>query len=153
MRKRERGWCLDLLALVVLVVLLPSTAWCIPYLGVSCVDHNNSRIGAITHNSSYGNSSNNNSSSSSSSTMPLFHCCSKLPLGHHSRFLLATFHASIVGRWATFFENVVSPSKATRCELRHPWSISKGAIRRVLHHGRAMPTTPPCRIFPWEKNC
>jgi hypothetical protein len=32
---------------VVLVVLLLSTAWCIPHLGVSYTDHNNSRIGAI----------------------------------------------------------------------------------------------------------
>jgi hypothetical protein len=42
---------------VVLAVLLPSTAWCIPHLGVSWVDHNNSRIGAVTHNSNRGNSS------------------------------------------------------------------------------------------------
>jgi hypothetical protein len=48
---------------VVLVVLLSSTAWCIPHLGVSCGNHNSSRIGAITHNSNRGNSSSNSSSS------------------------------------------------------------------------------------------
>jgi hypothetical protein len=47
---------------------------------VSCVDHNNSRIGALAHNSNHDNSS------SSSSTMPLLHHRSKLPLGHHSSF-------------------------------------------------------------------
>jgi hypothetical protein len=43
------------------------------HLGVSCVDHNSSRIGSITHNFNRDNSSNN----SSSSTVPLPH--------HHSR--------------------------------------------------------------------
>jgi hypothetical protein len=60
---------MDPLAAVVLVVLLQSTAWYIPHLGVSCVDHNSSRIGAIAHNSNSGNSS-SNSHSSSSSTVP-----------------------------------------------------------------------------------
>jgi hypothetical protein len=31
--KKRKSWCLDLLAVLVLVVLLPSTAWCIPHLG------------------------------------------------------------------------------------------------------------------------
>jgi hypothetical protein len=60
MRRRGKGWCLDPLAVVVLAVLHPSTAWCIPHLGVSCVDHNSSRIGAITHNSNRGNFNSNN---------------------------------------------------------------------------------------------
>jgi hypothetical protein len=34
-------------------MLLLSTTWCIPYLGVSCADCSNSRIGAITHNSNF----------------------------------------------------------------------------------------------------
>jgi hypothetical protein len=136
-------------------MLLPCTAWCIPHLGVSCVDHNSSRSGAIAHNSSRGNSSSNSHSSnnSGSSTMPLLHCCGKLPSGHHTSFPLATFHASTMERWASLLENAAYASKATRRELRHPWSISRGAIRRLLHHGRAAPTTPPWRRFPREKKC
>jgi hypothetical protein len=132
---------------VVLEVLLPSTAWCTPHLGVSCVDHNSNRIGAIAHNSNYGNSS-SNSHSSSSSTMPLLHHHSRLPSGHHISFPPATFHATTTGRWATLLENVTNPSKATHCELRHPWLDSRETIKRVLHHGRAAPTTPPWRRFP-----
>jgi hypothetical protein len=139
--------------MVVLAVLLLSTVWCIPHLGVSCVDHNSSKIGAIAHNSNRGNSSSNSRSSSnnSSSTVPLPHRRSRLPSGHHSSFPPATFHASTMGRWATLLENVACQIKATHRELRHPWSISRGAIRRVLHHERATPTTPPWRRFPWEK--
>jgi hypothetical protein len=73
--------------------------------------------------------------------------------GCHSSFPPATFHASTVGKWATLLENIVCPSKATHHELRHPWSISKGAIRRVLHHGQVALTTPPWRRFPQEKKC
>jgi hypothetical protein len=124
-----------------------STAWC-PHLGVSCVNHINSRIGAITHNSNRGNSSSN--SHNSSSTVPLLHRRSRLPLGHHNRFPPATFHASTTGRWVTLLENAACPSIATRCEFRHPWSFSRRAIRRVLRHERATPTTP-WRRFPWEK--
>jgi hypothetical protein len=154
MRKRGRGSCLDPPAAVVLAVLLQSTAWCIPHMGVSCVDHNNSRIGAITHNSNHGNSSSNSHSSSnnSSSTVPLLHRHSRLPSGYHNSFPLVTFHASTMGRWATFLENAACLRKAIHRQLRHPWSISRGAIRRVLHHGWAMPTTPPWRRFAWEKN-
>jgi hypothetical protein len=61
------------MAVVVLAALLPSTAWCTPHLGVNCVDHNSSRIGALAHNSSCGNSSSNSYSSSSSSTVLLLH--------------------------------------------------------------------------------
>jgi hypothetical protein len=99
--------------------------------GVSCIDHISSRIGAIAHNSNCGNASSNSYSSSnnnSSSTMPLLHCRSKLPSGHHSSFPPATFHTSTVGRWATLLENAACPSKATRRKLRHPWSISKWSI-------------------------
>jgi hypothetical protein len=115
--------------------------------GVSCVDHSSSRIWAIIDNSS-----NNNHSSNSSST-PLLHRHSRLPLGRHSSSPLATFYASTAGRWATLLENVTSPSKATRHELRHPWSINRWAIKRVMHQGRAVPTTPPWRRFPREKKC
>jgi hypothetical protein len=134
---------------VVLAVLLPSTAWCIPHLGVSCVDHNSSRIGAVTHNSNHGNSRNNNHSRSS--TMLLLQCHNRLPSSHHSSFLPATFHATTTGRWGTLLDNAVSSSKATHRELRHLWSTSRGAIRRVLHHGLAAPTTPSWRRFPREK--
>jgi hypothetical protein len=105
--------------------------------GVSCVDHINSRIGDIAHNSNRGNSSSNNHSSSnrSSSILPLLHYHSRLPSGHHICFPPATFHASTRGRWATLLENAAYPSKATHCELWHPWLISRGAIRRVLCHG------------------
>jgi hypothetical protein len=133
---------------VVLAVFLPSTAWCIPHPGVSCVYHN-SKIGAIAHNSNYGNSSNN----SSSSTVPLLHRHSRLPSSHHRSFPLATSHASTAGRWGTLLKNAICPSKATRREFRHPWSISRGAIRKGLHHGRLAPTTPPWRRFPREKKC
>jgi hypothetical protein len=144
---------MDPLAVVVLAVHLPCTTWCIPHLGVSCVDHNNSRIGAIAHHSNHGNSSNNSSGNSTSSTVPLLHRCNRLPSGHHSSFLPATFHASTVGRWATLLDNAACPSKATHREFQHPWSISRGAIRRVLRHGQATPTTPPWRRFLWEKKC
>jgi hypothetical protein len=118
-------------------------------LGVSYVDHNSSRIGPLAHNSNHGNSS----SSSSSSIVPLLHHRSRLHSGHHSSFLLATFHASTVGRQVTLLENDASPSKATHREPWHLWSINRGAIRGVLHHGWAAPTTPPQRRFPWEKKC
>jgi hypothetical protein len=138
---------------VVLAVLLPSTAWCVPHLEVSCIDQNSSRIGAIANNYNCGNSSSNshNSSSSNSSTVLLLHHHSRLPSGCHSNFPPATFHASAVGRWATLLENAASPSKATHHKLQHPWSNNGGAIRRVLYHRLAAPTRPPWRRFPREK--
>jgi hypothetical protein len=72
-----------------------STVWCIPHLGVSCVDHNSSRVGAIAYNSNSGNFSNN--TRSSSSTVPLPHRHSRMPLGLHNNSPPATFHASTVG--------------------------------------------------------
>jgi hypothetical protein len=137
---------------VVLAVFLQSIIWCIPHSGVSCIDHNSYRTGVIAHNSNYGNSS-NNGRSSSSSTVPLLHHHSRLPSGHHSSFPLVTFHALTVARWNTLLENAVFPSKAICHELQHPWSISRGAIKTVLHHGRLALTTPPWRRFPWEKKC
>jgi hypothetical protein len=122
----------------------------------SCVNNNSSRIGAIAHNSNLGNfSSNSHSNNNSSSSMvPLpHHHCSRLPSGHHSNFLLATFHASTVGRWATLLDSAACLSKATRRELWHPWLISRGAIRRVLHDGQVTLTTPQWRRFPREKKC
>jgi hypothetical protein len=133
---------------VVLVVLLPSTAWCILHLGVSCVDHNSSRIRAFAHHSNCCNSNNN---SSSSSTVLLLHRHSRLPSGRHSSFPPATSHASTTGRWATLLENAANPSKETHHELRHPRSTSRGAIRRVLHHRLAAPTTLSWRRFLREK--
>jgi hypothetical protein len=121
------------------------------HLGVSCVDHNSSRIGAIAHNSNRNNFSRN--SSSNSSTMLLPHCHSRLPSGRDNNFPPATFHASTGGRWVTLLENATSQSKETHRERRHPWSTSRWANRRVLHHKLATPTTPPRRIFPWEKKC
>jgi hypothetical protein len=110
-----------------------------------------SRIGAITHNSNRGNS--RISSKSNNSTVPLLHRQSRLPSGHHSSFPPATFRASTAGRWATLLENAACPSKATHRKLQHPWSITRGAIRRVLHHGRVVPTTTSWRRFPQEKKC
>jgi hypothetical protein len=104
-------------AVVVLTVLLRSTTWCIPHLGVSCVDYNSRRIGAITRNSNRNNSSSN----SSSSTVPLPDHHSRLQSGHHNSFPLAAFHASTIERWATSLENAAYPRKAIRRELRHPW--------------------------------
>jgi hypothetical protein len=74
-------------------VLLQSTAWCIPHLGFSCVDHNSSRIGSIAHNSNHGNLSSNSrrNSNSSSSIVPLHRRHSRLPSGHHSSFPASNF--------------------------------------------------------------
>jgi hypothetical protein len=131
---------------------LPSNAWCIAHLGVHCVDHNRSGIGAVAHNSNCGNSSNScNSSSNNSSTVLLLHHHSRLPPGRHSSFPPAISHASTVGRWGTLLENTTCPSKATHRELWHPWSTSRGANKRVLRHRLAAPTTPPWRRFPHEK--
>jgi hypothetical protein len=128
---------------VVLAVLLLSTAWCILHLGVSCVNHNSSKIGAISHNFNGDNFSSNNRSTSNSSIVLLPHRHSRLPPSCRSNFPPATFDASTTGRCATLLENAASQSKATHRELWHPWSTSKGAIRRVLHHGLATPTVTP----------
>jgi hypothetical protein len=130
---------------VVLPVFLPSTAWCIPHLGVSYVDHNSSRIGVITHNTNrdnFSSNSRNNSSSSNSSTVLLPHHHSRLPPGLHSNSPPATFHASTAKRWAAFLENATSPSRATHRKLWHPWSTREGPSEgsymmdwpRQLHH-------------------
>jgi hypothetical protein len=125
-----------------------STAWCIPHLGVSCADHNSSRIGAITHNTNNDNSSrnnhnNNNNSNNSSSTVLLLHHRSSMQSGHHSRFPPTTFCATTVERWDTSLATASCPSKATHHELWHSWSINK----RVLHHGLAVLATPPWMRF------
>jgi hypothetical protein len=135
-------------------VLLPSTAWCIPHLGLSCPNHNGNRIGAIAHNTNSGNSSSNshnnrsnscnNSSSSSSSTVLLLHCRSSLESGHHSRLPPVAFCATIAKRWDNLSVTASCPSKATHHELRHPWSINKGPTEgscsmdrpcQLHHHG------------------
>jgi hypothetical protein len=135
---------------VILAVLLLSTAWCIPHMGVSYVDLNSSSIRAITHNTSSGSSSHN---SSSSSVVLLLHLHSRRPSGHHSSFPLATLHASTVGRWSTLLMNAASPRKATHHELWNPWSTSRGANRGALHHELATPTTPPWMRSPRENKC
>jgi hypothetical protein len=43
--KKRKKKMPDPLAVVVLAVLHPRTAWCIPHLEVSCINHNNNRIG------------------------------------------------------------------------------------------------------------
>jgi hypothetical protein len=141
---------MDPLHVVVLVVLLLSTAWCIPNLGVSYADLNSSSIGAITHNTTSSSSSRFNSSSSNS-TVLLPHCHSTLQSSHHSKLPPATFHATTTGSWDTSPASASCPSKTTHHKLRHPWSINKGANRGILHHGLAAPTTPPWMRSPREK--
>jgi hypothetical protein len=94
--------CQDLREVVILAVLLQSTAWCIPRLGVSYVDHNSSRIGAIALNSIHGNFSDHNHNSrgsSNSSTVLLPHHYSRLWSGCHSRLSTTAFRASTVKSW------------------------------------------------------
>jgi hypothetical protein len=143
------------LVVVVQVVLRLSSAWYIPYLGVSYADHHSSRIGAIAHSINHGSSSyssNNHSSRNSSSTVLHLNPCSSLPSGHHSSLPPATFHASTAGRCGTLPVNAANPSKTARHKLRHPWSASKGA-RGVLHHRLVVPATPSWMRSPWEKKC
>jgi hypothetical protein len=103
------------------------------------------------NNGSSSSSSYNNSNNSS--TMLLLHCCSSLQSGHHSRFPPATFRATTMQRWDTSLSSTSCPSKATHHELRHPWSINKGAKRGVLHNGLAAPTTPPWMRSLQEQKC
>jgi hypothetical protein len=109
-----------------------------------------SRTGAIVHNSNSSNSSKHNSSIS---TVLQPHHCSRLPSGHHNSFPLVTLPTTTTKRWGTFLESATNPSKATHHKLRHPWSINRGANRRVLCHGLAAPTIPPWRKLPQEKKC
>jgi hypothetical protein len=136
---------------MVLAVLLLSIVWCIPHLGVSCTDLNSSSIGVVTCNTSSG--SFNHNSCSSSSFVLLLHLCSRRPSDPHNGFPPTTFHASTVGRWGTLLVNDVSPRKATHHELRHLWSISRGAYRGALQHELAALTTPPWIRSPQEKKC
>jgi hypothetical protein len=126
---------------VVLTVLLPSTAWCIPHVRVSCTDCNSSRTGAITHNSIRGNSSRH---SSSSSTVLLPHCYSKLPSGHHSSFPLVTFPATTMGRWGTLLESAASQAnqltvsfgtRGQSTEGRAEGSYAMDWPHQLYHHG------------------
>jgi hypothetical protein len=154
-RRREGGQCQDPPALVGLVVLLLSTAWCMPHLLDSCVDPNSSSIRTTAHNMNSGSSScnNNNHNNNNSSTMLLLHRRSKLQPGHHNNLLPATFYASTAERWGILLVNAASLSKTFHHELWHPWLINKGANRGVLHHGLAAPTTPPWMRSPRAKKC
>jgi hypothetical protein len=80
----------------------PKYRICIPRLGVSCVDHNSNRIGAIALNSNHGNFSDNNHNSngnSNSSTVLLPHHYSRLRPGHNSRLPATAFRASTAESW------------------------------------------------------
>jgi hypothetical protein len=125
-------------------MLLLSSAWCIPHLGVSCADLNSNSIGAIAHNT---NSDSSNHNSSSSSTMLLLHHHSMLQSGHHIGFPPATSHTSTAESWDTSPASASCPRKAIHHELNHPWSINRGA----LDHGLVVPTTPPWMRSPREK--
>jgi hypothetical protein len=147
--KKRKKLMLASTAVVAQTVLLPSTAWCIPHMGVTCTDLNSSKIGAIAHNI---NSSNNNNNHSSS-TVLLLHHCNRLHLGHHNRLPTTIFRASTVEIWDTLPANASLQSRTTLPKLRQPWSTSRRTHRGVLHHGLAVPTTPPWRRFPRKKKC
>jgi hypothetical protein len=142
-------------SVVVLAVLLPNTAWCIPHLGLSCVDHNSSRIGAIIHYSNCGNSSNNNHNSNSnnnnSSTVLLPHHHSRMQSGHHSRPPTVTFRASTAGSWDISPVSAYCQCRTIPLELRQPWPIIRRVHRGVLCQGLVVPTIPPWRRSPREK--
>jgi hypothetical protein len=112
-------------------VLLLSNIWCIPRLGVSCVDLNNSNTGAVTCNTSSGNSNHNNSNSLVVLLLDL-HC--RRPSGHHSNIPSVASHASTMGRWGTLLMNVASPSKATHHKLHTHGQLAEG------------PTEGPCTM-------
>jgi hypothetical protein len=152
MRRRERRWCLHPLTIVAQAVLLLSTAWCIPHLGVSYADLNSSKIGAITRSINSGSSS-HSSSNHNSSTMLLLHHYNRLQSGHHNRLPTKIFRASTVESWDTLPANALRQRRTTNPELQQPWSTGRRAHRGVLHRGLAVPTTPPWRRFPWEKKC
>jgi hypothetical protein len=97
------------LPVVVRAVLLPSTTWCIPHLGVSCVDRKSNRTRVITHNSNHGNSSSN---SRNSSTVLLPHRHSRLQSGHQSRIQTVAFQASTMESWDISLVSASCQSKA-----------------------------------------
>jgi hypothetical protein len=139
-------------------VLLLSTAWCIPHLGVSYADLNSSSIGAIACNTNSGSSSRNNnngsnSNSSCGSIVLLPHYHGRLQSGYHSRLLTAAFRASTAESWDISPASVTCQSEAVHHELWRPWSTNRGAHRGVLHHGLAVPTTPRGMRSPQGKKC
>jgi hypothetical protein len=127
--RRRRGSCLDLLEVVGLAVVLQGTAWCTPHPLDSCVDLNSSSIVAITCNTNSSSSSHN---SSSSSTVLLLHHRSRWQSGHHSRLPPIAFRVSTAESWDTLLMSAAYPSKAIHHKLRHPWSISRGALHHEL---------------------
>jgi hypothetical protein len=123
--------------------------------GVSCANHNNSRIGAIVRNSNSGDSSSNshNNSSSSSSTVLLLHRCNRLQSSHHNRLPTIIFRASTAGSWNILLVSASCQSKAIHLELWQPWSIIRGTHKGVRYHRPVVPITPPWMRFPREKKC
>jgi hypothetical protein len=150
-RRKGRGSCLDLLAVVGLAVRLPSTAWCIPHPLDSSVDLHSNSTRAIARNTNIASSSRNNSNRSP--IEHLLHRRCRLQSGHHSRLPPAVSRASTVGRWGTSHVSAAGPSKAIHHGLWHPWSTSKGSNRGAQHHGLAAPTTSPWMRSPREKKC
>jgi hypothetical protein len=126
-------------------VLLLSTVWCIPHLGVSYTDLNSSSIGVVARNT------NSNSNSNNSSIMLLLHCRSRLQSGHHSRLPTAAFCASTMESWDILPVSASCQSQAIHLEQRQPWLIIKRAHIAVLHHRLTTPAAPPWMRYPWEK--
>jgi hypothetical protein len=147
MRRKGRRWCLHPLAVVTQAVLLPSTAWCIPHLGVSGADLNSSKIGAIARSINSGCSSHSRSNHNSSTVLVLYHH-NRLQSGHHIRLPITIFYASTTESWDTLPMNGLRQSRTTHPRLRQLWSTGRRAHRGVLHHGLATPATPPGRRFP-----
>jgi hypothetical protein len=125
---------------VVLPVLLPSIAWCIPHLGVSCVDHNSRKIRAITHNSNCGNSSRN----SNSSTISLLHHRSRL---HQAAIAVSRQQLSVLQLWKngplcsrmpSAQAKQLAASSGTRGQLADgpsERSCTTGELRQLHHRG------------------
>jgi hypothetical protein len=131
---------------VIALAVLPQVPHGVCFIwGVSCVDHNSSRIRAITHNSNRGNFSNNShSSSNNSSIMLLLYHHSRMPPGLHSNSPQATFHASTIGsgslcsRMPPAQAKQLTMSFVTRgqsAEGPSEGSYTMDGLRQLHHHG------------------